>query len=470
MAVEAEMRLEEKAGLLLVDDDALIRDSLGFLLRSAFDVHLAETRQDAQELLHDLVPQPSIALVDLGLPPQPHDPAEGFALISELLEFNPRMKILVLSGQTEQSNLRHALALGAADFISKPCEPELLKARLNHQLVLLEAEQQDKGPEESVLAGNSPAMESLRAQVDQFADAPFPVLIEGETGTGKELIASELHRQSQRSNYPYLAVNCAAFSSELLESQLFGHAKGSFTGATRDHSGFFEDAGRGTLFLDEVGEMPLELQAKLLRVIENGEYFRVGETRPRRSEVRIVAASNRNLADEVRAGKFREDLYYRLSILTIQSPTLRERGEDRLLLLEHFQKVYTGSVPPFTLDKESRAAWLVYEFPGNVRELRNIVIRLGTKYPGQLIDKHKLEGEFENVSWMEAQTKSILDVETQLKSGDFDLDEHIEAIEWDYIQGALNLAGGNLSRASRMLNVNRTTLYSKIQRLEQKQR
>ncbi len=455
-----------KPGLLLVDDDPLIRDSMGFLLRPMFEVHLAETRREAGEALHDLQPQPSIALVDLGLPPKPHDPSEGFALISDLLTTNPSMKVLVLSGQGEPANLRHAMALGAADFIAKPCDPDLLKSRLQHQLVLLEAEQDARVEKDTALAGESAAMDSLRAQIAQFSNAPFPVLIEGESGTGKELVAKQLHVECSRAREPYIAVNCAAFSSELLESQLFGHAKGSFTGASRDHAGFFQEAGTGTLFLDEIGEMPLELQSKLLRVIENGEYYRVGETKPRVSQVRLVAASNRELAVEVREGKFRQDLYYRLSILTMQAPPLRERGDDRLRLLEHFQQVYSGSVPPFSLDEVATEAWLSYEFPGNVRELRNIVIRLGTKFPGQVIDRDRLEDEFEKLPWHDSQALPEVDVEAVLKAGDFDLDAYIQRIEWSYIQSALNLCDGNLSKASKLLKVNRTTLYSKIQRLE----
>ncbi|MDH3451896.1 MAG: sigma-54 dependent transcriptional regulator [Gammaproteobacteria bacterium] len=467
MGESGALKEDAKPGLLLVDDDPLIRDSMSFLLRPLFDVHLAETRREASEALHDLQPQPSIALVDLGLPPKPHDPSEGFALISDLLASNPSVKVLVLSGQSEPANLRHAMALGAADFISKPCDPDLLKSRLQHQLVLLEAEQDATVEKETALAGESAAMESLRTQIQQFANAPFPVLIEGESGTGKELIAKQLHLECNRAHEPYIAVNCAAFSSELLESQLFGHAKGSFTGASRDHSGFFQEAGTGTLFLDEIGEMPLQLQSKLLRVIENGEYYRVGETKPRYSQVRLVAASNRELTGEVRAGKFRQDLYYRLSILAIQAPPLRERGEDRLHLLEHFQQVYSGSVPPFSLDEAASEAWLNYDFPGNVRELRNIVIRLGTKFPGQVIDRERLEDEFEKLAWNDNQAAPEVDVEAVLKAGDFDLDAHIQHIEWEYIQGALNLCDGNLSKASKLLKVNRTTLYSKIQRLEQ---
>ncbi|MFW5969257.1 MAG: sigma-54-dependent transcriptional regulator [Halofilum sp. (in: g-proteobacteria)] len=459
-----------KPGLLLVDDDPLIRDSLSYMLRPDFDVHVAETRREAGDILQQLEPAPVLALVDLGLPPYPHKPDEGFALLPEILAHNPRMRVLALSGQDDPANLRHAFALGAADFIAKPCEPELLKSRLNHQLMLLDAEEEaEQAAPETVLHGESAALEALREQIAQFGDAPFPVLIEGESGTGKELIAKRLHEVSDRADQPFVAVNCSAFTESLLEAQLFGHAKGAFTGANQARTGFFEEAGDGTLFLDEIGEMPQELQSRLLRVIESGEYYRVGETRPRKANARLVAATNKQLLREVDAGRFRQDLYYRLSILPIHVPPLRERGEDRLGLLSFFQDFYTGTVPPFSLDDGARERWLTYPFPGNVRELRNIVIRVGTKYPGRTIDAATLEGEFDPTALepgVAADSRSDEEIARErLEGGDFDLDQHLAEIERTYVRAARDLAGGNLSRAAKLLNVNRTTLYSKIERL-----
>jgi len=452
-----------RPGLILVDDDPIISESLDFVLRDEFAVRLAAGRREAKREVLRMEHAPPLALVDLGLPPDPHVPDEGFALIDELLTINPRMKILVLSGQSERGNIQHALSLGAVDFIPKPCDAKLLKARLNHQLMILDAELHEPRAAESdsPLRGDSPAMSALRAQVERYADTPFPVLVQGESGTGKELVAELLHQRGPRRDEPFLTLNCAAFTPELLESQLFGHTRGAFTGASTARAGFFEDVGRGTLLLDEIGELPAGLQPKLLRVLENGEYYRLGETRPRRAEARVIAATNRDLLEEIRAGRFRHDLYHRLSVLTIDVPSLRERGEDVVMLLEHFRDLYASKMKPFSLDDDAMRRWRSYSFPGNVRELRNIVIRLGARHPGRRIGVTDLEAELDSQSEVNETTIG------ELSAGGFRLDETLSAWESRYIDAALKLARGNLSEAARLLGVNRTTLYSKIQRLRQ---
>ncbi|HEY3487696.1 MAG TPA: sigma-54 dependent transcriptional regulator [Gammaproteobacteria bacterium] len=463
------MNLGDKPALLLVDDDPIIADTLGLVLKGDYDVTIAQSRHEAKEKLNNVARQPYLALVDLGLPPEPHTPREGFALIPELLARDSKMKILVLSGQDTRANIQHALTLGAIDFIPKPCDAELLKSRLAHQILLLEAEVSET--EETVatpIVGESPVMKILNEQIKQFADAPFPVLIEGDSGTGKELVAQELHTCSQRARKPYYVINCAAFTKELLEAQLFGHAKGAFTGAAKDHAGFFEESGDGTLFLDEIGELPLELQAKLLRVLENGEFYRLGETRSRLSRARIVAATNKDMALEVRTGRFRQDLYHRLSILTIKIPALADRGDDKFLLLEHFKQVYAGTVPPFQLDEQARQSWRSYGFPGNVRELRNIVIRLGTKYPGRTVGQREVLAEVESGE-MPAATPSppivARDMLQQILSDDFMLENFLSTLEKEYVTAALEHCNGNLSKAAKLLKMNRTTLYSRLEKL-----
>ncbi len=459
----------EKPLLLFVDDDSIIVDALSIVLEKDFDLITAESRQQVKAQLQDLSVKPSLALVDLGLPPKPHSPEEGFKLIEELMAVNDSFKILVLSGQNEDVNIHHALALGAVDFIPKPCDMPLLKARLGHQMMMLQAESSEKEStiSDSKLLGDSAALSTLRDLINQFADTPFPVLVEGESGTGKELVAGELHNSSSRVGSPFMTINCAAFTPELLEAQLFGHTKGAFTGATTERAGFFEDAGDGTLFLDEIGELPLALQSKLLRVLENGEFYRIGETKPRVSKARIVAATNRDLKEEVRSGSFRQDLYHRLCVLTIHVPALRDRVQDVPNLMDYFRTMYAAGNPAFMLDEAASKLLKKYSFPGNIRELRNIAIRLSAKYSGQKISAKALEDELDtdfNLNESELNSGDDL-IAGELKDTDFNLDEKISVWERKYINHALSKCNGNLSKAARLLGINRTTLYSRLQRL-----
>jgi len=451
-----------RPALLVVDDDPLITDTLAFSLGKDFDVQACESRADAVALLRQLPRAPQLALVDLGLPPAPHSPDEGFALIADLLAHSPGMKIFVLSGQNDAANARHARALGAWEFIAKPADPATIKRALERALKVPSAR-------EAELVGASPALAKLKSQIQQFANSPFSVLIEGESGSGKELVAQSLHRRSTRAARPYLTLNCAAISPTLVEPTLFGYVKGAFTGATANKAGYFEDADDGSLFLDEIGELPLELQAKLLRVLENGEYQRVGETQTRVSRARVIAATNRDLRHEVRKGAFRADLYHRLSIFTLGVPPLRELEGDRLLLLEHFRRTYAeqSGVQPFELDEAALGRWRGYPFPGNVRELRNIVIRLTAKYPGQRLSPAELEGELDLETPLEGpggEGASIVEQALRLleHGGPFNLDDTLRAWERGYIEAAMRLTRGNVSQAAKLLGVNRTTLYSRM--------
>ena len=470
---------EGRPRLLIVDDDALITDTLSFALGAEFEVLVCESRPHAVELLRQLPEPPQLALVDLGLPPTPHTPEQGFLLIADLLAHSPGMRIFVLSGQNDDAHARHARALGAAEFIAKPCDPAALKKVLSRALVVRGVElraEQNRARSSEDLIGQSPALLKLKSQLAQFADSHFPVLIEGESGSGKELVARSLHRLSARADKPYFALNCAAIAPTLVEPTLFGHAKGAFTGAATAHAGYFEDAGDGTLFLDEIGELPLEMQAKLLRVLENGEYQRVGETASRVSRARVVAASNRDLRQEVKKGAFRGDLYHRLSVFTLGVPPLRELGGDKLLLLEHYRRFYAeqSSLQPFSLDEAAEQRWLAYPFPGNVRELRNIVIRLATKHPGRRLSATDLEPEFDLESNAPAEAPpGEGDVIAQAvrhleRSRGIQLDQMLQSLERGYIEAALRLTRGNVSQAAKLLGVNRTTLYSRMNNPEEK--
>jgi DNA-binding NtrC family response regulator len=472
----------DKPELLIVDDDPLITDTLDFVLGKDYSVRVAASRSQVKSLLRQMDSPPQLALIDLGLPPSPHRPDEGFHLIGELLAASPSMKIIVLSGQTEESNARYARTLGAMEFVAKPCEPEVLKSLLSKAREITVAEQ-SAGEVKSALIGNGAAITLLHQQITQYATSIFPVLVEGASGSGKELVANSLHQQSPRSNKPFLALNCAAIAPTLVEPTLFGYSKGAFTGATTARSGYFEDARDGTLFLDEIGELPLELQAKLLRVLENGEFQRVGETLTRLSNARVFAATNRDLRSEVKAGRFRADLYHRLSVFTVQVPALQDMGLDKLLLLDHFSEFYSrqSGSKTFSLDPGATKLWLDYNFPGNVRELRNIVIRLCTKYPDRAVTADQLVNEldWEDATSIEpaapqngtATSGSAVSIDAARKhlSGqqNIQLDQLLKDLERSYVEAALEITHGNLSKAARLLGMHRTTLYSRMQGYEQ---
>ena len=473
--------MAERPSLLIVDDDPLIIDTLSYTLAKDFKVMVSDSRSHAVSLVRGLDTAPQLALVDLGLPPLPHRPDEGFRLVSELLTHSPAMKILVLSGQNDAANARHARTLGATDFVAKPCNTESLKKLLLHALRFRTAEiSSGAEAEEELLIGRSAVLEKLKSQISQYADSPFPALIEGESGSGKEVVANCLHRLSWRKDKPWFALNCAAITPTLVEPTLFGYSKGAFTGASTNKSGYFEDAQEGTLFLDEIGELPLELQAKLLRVLENGEFQRVGETQQRISHARVIAATNRDLRQEIKGGRFRADLYHRLSVFSISVPPLREMGEDKMLLLAHFSRFYAerAALAPFALDDGATALWRDYGFPGNVRELKNIVIRLTTKYPGQKLSPLELEPELESKTQSLAAVELAPPGDPQMlmeqalrhlqRQRQFNLDDMLNAWERHYIEAAMRLTHGNISQAAKLLGINRTTLYSRMEHQNKK--
>ena len=476
----AETAAREKPLLLIVDDDALISETLAYALSPEFQIVTSHSRSHCLQIVRQLRSPPDLALIDLGLPPSPHRPDEGLALIADLQNLSPETRLVVLSGQGDTDNARHARSLGAQEFLEKPCRPGDILDVLQRALQYPSLESRSRTPQQaSPLVGNSLPIQKLRIQLQQYADSPFPVLIEGESGSGKEIVAvSYLHRETKRRGNPFFALNCAAISPSLVEPTLFGYTKGAFTGAGQAKAGYFEDAGEGTLFLDEIGELPLELQPKLLRVLENGEYQRVGETQSRVSHARIVAATNRDLRKEVRAGNFRADLYHRLSVFSVLVPPLREMGDDRILLLDHFRHLYAEQtqLPAFSLSSEALELWRGYHFPGNVRELRNIVIRLTAKFPGQAVGRTDLENELDlpDLPVTDEQPKPadqpkqdavFVEQATQVlrDHSDFSLDGLLSETERSYIEAALQLTNGNVSQAARLLGVNRTTLYNRME-------
>ena len=468
---------KSKPTLLLVDDDAFITDALAHVLNGKFTLHIAASRAEANTLLDSLEIPPQLALVDLGLPPVPDRPDEGFRLIVDLLARDPSIKVIVLSGQDEDDNAKHARTIGAIDFISKPCEFEELSALLENVLEAHDKEHVEVNSSSGIV-GESLPCQKLREQIVQYAEAPFPVLIEGESGCGKELVASSLHNSSSRREQTFFTLNCAAITSTLLESTLFGAAKGAFTGAISTRSGYFEDAENSTLFLDEIGELGLEMQAKLLRVLENGEFQRVGETKSRYSNARILVATNRDLRKDVKTGRFRADLFHRIAVFSIHVPPLRSLDNDKCLLLAYFRKFYaTQETKRFMLDEQAMELWSSYSFPGNVRELRNIVIRLSAKYPGKSISREKLLPELDAESEIEvdeSRKPASGDVQSMMEAAkeqlrlkrQINLDAMLQQYEQGYVEAAMEITNGNLSQAAKILGIQRSTLYSRMRRYE----
>lgn len=450
--------------LLIVDDDPLILSTLSHLLARYFAILPASSRAAAREL--HVQHRPALALIDLGLPPLPHRADEGLALISEILACDPLCKIIVLSGQDEEAHARHARTLGALEFIPKPAQVEHLLAVLRRALALHQEESAERLRPAALkrLIGTSPLLEAVRSQLQAYADTPFALLIEGESGTGKEVAARAAHEASQRHDQPFLALNCAAISPGLIEASLFGHARGAYTGAVGAQAGYFEDAGDGTLFLDEIGELPLELQPKLLRVLESGEYQRLGETRSRQTRARVIAATNRDLGFDARSGRFRPDLYHRLSVLRVTMPPLRSLGQDKHLLREHFIADYAQrlQLPPCQLEAAAQQRWLAYDFPGNVRELRNIVARLLSRFAGQQVSLAALEAELEADPAPQAGASPAPQLSPPELEQAIVLDEVLRRVERDYISAALRRAHGNMSQAARLLGLSRSTLYNRI--------
>ena len=457
----------QKPTLLLIDDDAIIADSLEYMLSEDYQIERAIDRQSSFELIDRVAHSPALALVDLGLPPDIHTPDEGLAVIRKISQIHPTTRILVLSGQDSKKYLFQAKEAGAVDFIDKPCDIAQIKARLIKQ-VKASGNASSVSSNLTGIVGSSEAIELLRMQIVQLAGSPYPLLIEGESGSGKEVAARNLHLCSPRKDQPFLTLNCAAFNGELLESQLFGHVKGAFTGATDTKKGFFEEVGSGTLLLDEVADLPMDLQAKLLRVLEDGEYYRLGETQPRYAVARVLAATNKDIFSAIENGLFREDLYHRLSVLTIRVPTLRERGGDKRELLDYFKQQVGEQVATFHLDEDALKLWNDYTFPGNVRELRNIIIRLSAKYPGQAIKRDVLKLEMTGLQRNTSAGAGENWLRSTLYSEGFQLDQMLKHVEKDVIDMAVAEHNGNMSKVAEMLGINRTTLYGRMERMEAK--
>src|SRR5713226_3410852 len=365
-----------KPHLLLIDDDPNTLASLSRAFRLAgYEASVCDSAARALELIR--AERFDLIFSDVVMPGK-----DGISLLEDLKAAGVTTPVVMISGQASVETAVRATRLGAVDFLEKPLSTEKLLVTIENVLRLRHLENENRdlrrrlGKHEIIWSG--PAMERLMAQVERVAASESRVAIQGETGTGKELIARTIHQKSARHAGPFVTLNCAAVPAELIESELFGHEKGSFTGAATRHVGKFEQAGGGTLFLDEIGDMPLAMQSKLLRVLEEGEIERVGGDKPVKVNVRVVVATHHNLEDLVREGKFRQDLFHRVYVFPLALPPLRERLEDIPVLVEHFARQIAdqNGWKPQAFTPEALAALKHYSWPGNVRELRNIVERL----------------------------------------------------------------------------------------------
>lgn len=447
-----------KRKLLIIEDEPSVAKQLRWGLTEEYDITIAASPHEARPFLASgAFP---VATLDLGLPPSPDTPQQGFLLLKEIVSSANHPQVIVITGNAEEETAMKAVALGATDFYAKPIDLQVLKIILARTFRLQELEQanrrlrlqSDQSGSLCGMIGISPIMTTLFARIQHASKTDFPVLISGSTGTGKEVAAQAVHSLSPRAQFPMVIVNCGAIPENLLESELFGHEKGAFTGAAARQIGKFEQAEKGTIFLDEIGELPLRMQVKLLRALQESTIERLGSGKTISLDVRIIAATNIHLEEAVQQGSFREDLFYRLNVIPLKIPDLRERPEDILLLAHHFLRKESRKMqrPATSFSPAAIAALSTHTWPGNVRELQNRVRRaLGTTmdtslYPADLgleksavtHDKHRLPT----------------------------LKEARDSAENATIHQALALCGNNISQAAQLLEVSRPTLHDLLRK------
>jgi two-component system NtrC family response regulator len=441
--------------LLIVEDDEALRTQMKWALAQDYELFLAEDRLSALEILRS--ERPTVVTLDLGLPPKPEGVEEGFLALSDMLGHDSLIKVIVITGQGEKDNAIKAIGQGAYDFFCKPIQVDELKIVLNRafhlsQIELENRELQQRLREEPFegMLGTSPQMGEVFSSIRKVATTDVPVLIVGESGTGKELVAKAIYRQSPRAPFPFVVINCGAIPENLLESELFGHEKGSFTGAHIQRKGRFETAQGGTLFLDEIGELPLLLQVKLLRFLQEQKIERIGGREEISVDARVLAATNKDLKRAIEEGGFRDDLYYRLGVVTIHLPPLRERENDILVLatalLQRYANENKKKITGFT--KQAVHAIEMHRWPGNIRELENRIKRAVIMAEGTRVTPEDLElvspfKRYEGQGLREAR----------------------EGLERDFIQRAISRNKGNITQAAEELGVSRPTLYELMEKL-----
>jgi two-component system NtrC family response regulator len=445
-----------KTRLLIVEDDEDISTQMKWALAADYEVLMAGDRAGAVTAF--TANSPTVTMLDLGLPPRPNEPEEGLALLSELLTLDSTAKVIVVSGQGDKQNALRAVGAGAYDFLCKPVDMDELRLVLQRCVYVAELEREYRALQQSQpvdsfegMLGASSQMQGVFTFIRKVAPTGAPVLILGESGTGKEMIAQALHRRSPQKNGPFVGINCNAIPENLLESELFGHEKGAFTGAHTLRKGHIEGATGGTLFLDEIGDLPAPVQVKLLRFLQEKRFQRVGGRQEIPSDARVIAATNLNLKELVSSGKFREDLYFRLAVVVLEVPRLRERGDDVVLVAKEFLHRFgvQHGKPKVTFAPDALRAITLYGWPGNVRELQNRVQRAVIMADGRQITARDLELTGVVTSAAVPQT----------------LKEAREEVEREIVQEALRRHRGKVTSAAQELGVSRPTLYELMEKL-----
>ncbi len=448
--------------ILVVDDERNIRRSLEIILSAeGYRVVCAASGGEALAALKSESPQ--VVLLDIVLPG-----TNGIEILKTARQSYPNLAVIMISGHGTVHDAVVATKLGAYDFLEKPLSREKVLLTLSHALESIELTEENRNLRRKFetrfeMVGNSNAIASVREQIGKVAPTNGRVLILGESGTGKELVARDIHRNSRRCEGPFVKVNCAAIPEELIESELFGSDRGAFTGSVKTRDGKFLLADGGTLFLDEIGDMSLSVQAKVLRALEQGEFERVGGSKTLRVDVRVIAATNKNLQQQVENGAFREDLYFRLNVVPITAPPLRDRRDDVPLLSAHFLKGYANEndFRAKTLTPGAIEALKNYGWPGNIRELKNLIERLSIMVAEDTVDVHHLPGLDGPQLARSGETPGEETAVPGVDSGK-SLHEVREAVERAYISDALKNNAWNVTRAARLLGVDRTNLHKKI--------
>ncbi len=459
-----------KPKILIIDDDEEIRTQMKWAVANDYEVALAGDRREAIDRFREHRPQ--VVLLDLGLPPNPNDTTEGMATLAALLTLDRSAKIIIISGQSDRENAMRAIGAGAYDFLSKPLDLEQLRLLLQRCVFVSELERdyrllQDEerpGMFEGILGSNE-KMEEVFRTVGKVAKATAPVLILGESGTGKEMVANAIHRRSPFKNKPFIAINCNAIPENLIESELFGYEKGSFTGANSQKIGLIETAAGGTLFLDEIGDLPPPVQVKMLRFLQEKRIQRVGGRQEIEVDARVLAATHVDLTTAIKEGRFREDLYFRLAVVVCKLPPLRERGDDVILLAQDFLKRFGKQNGRENLSFDSQALKAVarHPWPGNVRELQNRIQRAVIMADSRRITCEDLEiGSSADGGETGVPLNAGTKVDFSQAGG---LKEARETLERELVNQALEHNDGNISAAAKELGVSRPTFYELMNKL-----